>query len=418
MPTRNLPDDPHLDHLRGQAKTLLKGVRAGESASARAGRGVPSRCRRLGGRAAGDRAQLRIRQLAASSCGISSWSTTTAVRRTGSPSAGRWILPSNGPTSSSGWRPCTTGRTIRPASSPRATFCSDYPEIAQSNIYTQVVAGDARRRPGERWPRPAQHRRRTVPLGTACSTSPTNRLDAPNQFEIARLLLENGADPNAGYLWQGLPSPFTALTGAFGRGEGDQPPHHEPRWSWPGSCSKPAPTPNDSQTMYNCGPGCPPPYDDDASGTAAGVRSGQGRRRSVARADDHRPSDAAATPGGRTRLRRVPAGLLHRVELVLAQGTDPEGVGTRHPVFAGHRAYELAAVQGLHRDRGTAPRTAGAAPLDEIHEVYAAAMRGEPVDATSGAGRTRGRRNPHLPLARPSSGGRKRWNRCRDSGSI
>ncbi|WP_238162843.1 hypothetical protein [Kribbella capetownensis] len=29
MPTRNLPNDPHLDHLRKQAKTLLKEVRAG-----------------------------------------------------------------------------------------------------------------------------------------------------------------------------------------------------------------------------------------------------------------------------------------------------------------------------------------------------------------------------------------------------
>ena len=28
-----------------------------------------------------------------------------------------------------------------------------------------------------------------------------------------------GADPNAGFLWEGLSSPFTALTGAFGRGE-------------------------------------------------------------------------------------------------------------------------------------------------------------------------------------------------------
>src|SRR6185436_8451511 len=31
MPTRNLPNDPHLDHLRKQAKTLLKQVRAGDA---------------------------------------------------------------------------------------------------------------------------------------------------------------------------------------------------------------------------------------------------------------------------------------------------------------------------------------------------------------------------------------------------
>ena len=37
----------------------------------------------------------------------------------------------------------------------------------------------------------------------------------------------HGADPNAGFLWDGLPSPFTALTGAFGRGEGDPPPHRD-----------------------------------------------------------------------------------------------------------------------------------------------------------------------------------------------
>ena len=41
----------------------------------------------------------------------------------------------------------------------------------------------------------------------------------------ARLLLDHGADPNAGYLWHGLTPPFTALTGALGSGEGDQPEH-------------------------------------------------------------------------------------------------------------------------------------------------------------------------------------------------
>ncbi len=41
----------------------------------------------------------------------------------------------------------------------------------------------------------------------------------------ARLLLDHGADPNAGYLWHGLIPPFTALTGALGGGESDQPQH-------------------------------------------------------------------------------------------------------------------------------------------------------------------------------------------------
>ena len=35
----------------------------------------------------------------------------------------------------------------------------------------------------------------------------------------AARLLDAGADPNAGYLWHGLPTPFTVLTGVFGEGE-------------------------------------------------------------------------------------------------------------------------------------------------------------------------------------------------------
>ena len=52
-----------------------------------------------------------------------------------------------------------------------------------------------------------------------------SRVAGDGSVELARMLLDAGADPNAGFLWEGLPSPFTALTGALGRGEGDPPPH-------------------------------------------------------------------------------------------------------------------------------------------------------------------------------------------------
>jgi len=44
---------------------------------------------------------------------------------------------------------------------------------------------------------------------------------------VATVLLACGADPDAGYLWDGNIPPFTALTGALGGGEGGQPPHRQ-----------------------------------------------------------------------------------------------------------------------------------------------------------------------------------------------
>jgi len=66
----------------------------------------------------------------------------------------------------------------------------------------------------------------------------------------ARLLLNAGADPNAGYLWHGLPSPFTALTGVFGNGEGSQPPHPHALALARVLLERGA-DPNDAQTLYN-----------------------------------------------------------------------------------------------------------------------------------------------------------------------
>jgi Ankyrin repeats (many copies) len=68
----------------------------------------------------------------------------------------------------------------------------------------------------------------------------------------ARLLLEHGADPNAGYLWHGT-NPFTALTGTFGGGElgpANQPPHPHAHALALVLLDAGA-DPNDSQALYN-----------------------------------------------------------------------------------------------------------------------------------------------------------------------
>ena len=388
MPTRNLPNDPHLEHLRGQAKTLLKRVRAGDSAAvALAAEFHPVQT-------LAD-AQLVI----ARSYGFPSWPRIVrhlelVDRYSRSPHR----QPVGGPLDTAAERADEFLRLATlhygeddPARQRSAgDLLERYPEIAQSNIHTQVVAGDLdgidfTQASSEGGPY------RWEPLLYLTYS----RLDAPHQVEIARLLLEHGADPNAGYLWQGLPSPFTALTGVFGRGEGDQPPHRH-RVELARLLLDAGADPNDSQTMYNCGPGCPPPYDDVHLELLLEYGLGRG---------DGGPWQARLTAAHPTPRQLLEdelvfaswAGLTHRAELVLAQGTDPEGVGTRHPVFGGHRPYELAAVQG-HTEIADLLRARGAAPLDEIHEVYAAAMRGELPDVDPELAARAVARTPHLPV--------------------
>ncbi|MGW6197387.1 ankyrin repeat domain-containing protein [Kribbella sp. NPDC055110] len=388
MPTRNLPNDPHLDHLRGQAKTLLKGVRAGESAAlALAAEFHPVQT-------LAD-AQLVI----ARSYGFPSWPRIVrhlelVDRYSRSPHKQSVGGPLDTPEQRADefLRLATLhyGQDDPARQQSARNLLNRYPEIAQSNIYTQVVSGnlhgiDFTQASTEGGPY------RWEPLLYLTY----NRLDAPNQVEIARLLLENGADPNAGYLWQGMPSPFTALTGVFGRGEGDQPPHAQ-RVELARLLLAAGADPNDSQTMYNCGPGCPPPYDDVHLELLLEYGLGRGDGGPW----HQRMTTAHPTPQQLLEDELVfasSAGLLRRAELVLAQGTDPEGVGTRHPVFGGHRPYELAAVQG-HTEIAELLRARGAAPLDEIHEVYAAAMRGETPDVDADLAARAVAREPHLPV--------------------
>jgi ankyrin repeat protein len=69
----------------------------------------------------------------------------------------------------------------------------------------------------------------------------------------ARLLLDHGADPNAGYLGHGLPSPFTVLTGCFGAGElGEQrQPEHPHGLALARLLLERGADPNDNQALYN-----------------------------------------------------------------------------------------------------------------------------------------------------------------------
>jgi ankyrin repeat protein len=69
----------------------------------------------------------------------------------------------------------------------------------------------------------------------------------------ARLLLDAGADPNAGYLWHGLPCPFTVLTGVFGEGELGpvRQPRHPHSLALARLLLEAGADPNDCQALYN-----------------------------------------------------------------------------------------------------------------------------------------------------------------------
>jgi ankyrin repeat protein len=391
MPTRNLPNDPHLDHLRKQAKTLLKQVRADDpEALALAAEFHPVRT-------LAD-AQLVI----ARSYGFPSWPRIVrhlelVDRYSRSPHRQEVGGPLDTPEQRADefLRLATLhyGQDDPARQRSAQELLDRFPDVALSNIYTKVVAGELA---AVRDELPWHAREEGGPYRWEPLLYLTySRLDAPHQVEIARLLLEHGADPNAGYLWQGLPSPFTALTGVFGRGEGDQPPHRD-RLELARVLLDAGADPNDSQTMYNCGPGCPPPYDDLHLELLIDYGLGRG---------DGGPWHERLTTAHPTPQQLLEdelvfasyAGLLHRVELVLAQGTDPEGRGTRHPIFRGHRAYELAAIHG-HTEIAQLLRAHRAAPLDDVHEVFAAIMRGETPDVTAELAARVVERDPYLPI--------------------
>ena len=164
-----------------------------------------------------------------------------------------------------------------------------------------------------------------------------------DHVSVARLLLDVGADPNAGYLWDGLPSPFTALTGVFGRGEQGAPPHRD-ELVLARVLLEAGAEANDSQTIYNRGAG------DIARDDTAflellfefGLGQGHGGpwRRLLGHAHQS-PAEITAE----ALQHAVETGAEHRTRLLLAQGVDPNRAGT-HPGYHGRRPYQGAVLHG------------------------------------------------------------------------
>jgi ankyrin repeat protein len=254
MPARPLPNNPSLEHLKKQAKRLHHAVAAGDPEALAQVREFHPRAS-----VALDRFTLASAQLVtARSYGFSSWATVKQHLADIQPFV--WNPPALPHDASradlfvrlacldyAAWQPSNADAALR--------MLAEDPQLAGASIYAAAAAGDVGqvRAILERDPSLAAAKGGPLgwePLLYACYSRLPDAADR-STLEAARLLLARGADPNAGFLYSGSYA-FTALTGAFGRGEDwhNQPPHPE--------CARLArlllgagADPNDAQTLYN-----------------------------------------------------------------------------------------------------------------------------------------------------------------------
>ncbi|GAA4460048.1 ankyrin repeat domain-containing protein [Phytohabitans houttuyneae] len=260
MPTLDLPDRPHLDSLRRQARALQRAARAGEpEAVARLDRHHP-------GGAPADPAALPLsaaQLVVAREYGFGSWPRLTRYLRTVEEHGWYTALgaaPADDPADEFCRLACLTyGAEDGPARWAQArALLARHPDLTAANIWAAAAAArpdDVGRllaaRPGAATARGGPFRWR--PLFYLVYSRFDPAVPAEPVLAVARMLLDAGADPDEGYLFDALPSPFTLLTGVFGHGEQGRPrqPSH-PHWRELGRMLLAAGAdPNDAQALYN-----------------------------------------------------------------------------------------------------------------------------------------------------------------------
>jgi ankyrin repeat protein len=255
---RKWPYRPDFNQFKRQAKELLKSYRAGDASAA-------AEVRRH--EQAPDPATFALhdaQRVLARSYGFPSWQKLKNYVQTIQPYF-RPLEPKSDDDANTFLRlACITyfdgdhpSRRVRA----RQLFAEN-PHLAKANIYTAAAVGDVAAVADFLAKNADVHAKGGPfdwePLLYAAYSRLDSEAKEHSTLEVARLLIEHGADPNAGFLWEGGYL-FTALTGVLGLGEDDvfrgegplwQPPH--PHWvEFARLLLEAGADPNDNQGLYN-----------------------------------------------------------------------------------------------------------------------------------------------------------------------
>jgi hypothetical protein len=393
VPVRSLPRDPNVEQLRNLAKTLQRLVREGEPGAVDLVREFHPRFADV---AVGSleltrftRADMQL--TLARSYGFGSWPKLrahieTVNRLTRNPH----LQPVGNPISSESELideflrlACLTYGADDPARPARArALLAEHPELASATIHTAAAVGDVAAAQALLAADPAQ----AGVEGGPYSWEPLlylaySRVDSTrpghSPLEVARLLLDAGADPSAGYLWESE-YPFTALTGAFGDGEsGHNTPPHRHSLELARLLLDAGADPNDSQTLYN--------RQWRRDDTHLQLLLDHGLGRGTATVWHARLGLVHPTPQElvEEELRgAAKAGHLARARMLLDRVDNVDGIGCDHPTLEGRTAHQLAVLHGNTEIAALLQRAdAQPHPLSPVDQLRASCMRPDVAEA-------------------------------------
>ncbi len=387
MPPRGLPGNANLEQLRNGAKSFQRAVRAGDAGAAEVVREFHPRLSdaRPGSPELDGFTRADAQLVVARSFNFPSWPRLKAYLETVAAYArAPHAQPVGGPIANDeeladeflrlaclNYGNDDAGRRKQ-----AAELLEAHPELASASIYTAAAAGDVNAA------RAFLERDRSVanlqggpfnwaPLLYVAYGRVGDRPLGPSSVEVARLLLDAGADPNAGYLWEGLSPPFTALTGALGSGD-DDPPPQEHGLALARLLLERGADPNDSQTLYNEAGDTYDEWIELLLEFGLGTGDGGHWRRLLAPALEsprEMLEDALQVAAGH--------GFAHRTRLLLDHGADPNGYGTAHHIYHGRSALEEAALHGHPEIVAMLDQAGARNDLDDTDVFLCAATAGD-----------------------------------------